>query len=104
MREHTWKVYSAGAAVVIALFLFTPVEGWAEMGWELGIAYAAVGAILLGIRRNHPSGKLVWWLFAAGVFGNASGILVEYVDIELFGGDGFPSKADVFYLSLYPML
>ena len=63
--------------------------------------YAAVAAILVGLRRNDPTGRAVWLCFAAGVFGNASGILVEQVDTELLGGDGFPSIADVFFLSLY---
>jgi diguanylate cyclase (GGDEF)-like protein len=104
MREHVWKAYAAAAAVAIGAFLVTPVSGAAQAGWEIAIAWGAVAAILFGIRHNAPSGRVVWWMFALGVFGNATGILVEYVDTELLGGDGFPSKADFFYLSLYPAI
>src|SRR5690349_8944293 len=88
--------------MAIGAFLVVPNSGWARVAVLVAIGYAAVAAILVGLRRNDPTGRAVWLCFAAGVFGNASGILVEQVDTELLGGNGFPSIADVFFLSLYP--
>jgi diguanylate cyclase (GGDEF)-like protein len=102
MREQVWKAYAAMAGVAIGVFLFVPTDGWVRVGWEVAVGYAAVAAMIVGLRRNHRDGRALWWCFAIGVFGNVSGILVEQVDVEILHGDGFPSVADFFYLSLYP--
>jgi diguanylate cyclase (GGDEF)-like protein len=43
-----------------------------------------------------------WWLFALGVFGNSSGILVEWILTQADPEGAFPSWADAAYLSIYP--
>ena len=51
--------------------------------------------------RNAPGERVVWWCFAVGVFGNTTGILVEAYLSYIRPGYGFPSFADLAYLSLY---
>src|SRR3954452_21171016 len=104
MREQLWKIYAVISAVAIGGFLAVPTSEWLQSGWGLAIGTGAAVAIVVGIRRHDPNPRVVWWLFALGVFCNASGILVEHVDTTLLGGEGFPSIADVSYLSLYPAL
>ena len=43
-----------------------------------------------------------WYLFAGGVFLNASGILVEAYLSRNVVDPPYPSLADVFWLALYP--
>jgi diguanylate cyclase (GGDEF)-like protein len=88
-----------GAAVG---YLFTEDGSWLEVGWQVGIGYVATAAIVLGARRNAAGEQAVWWCFAVGVFGNSTGILVEAYLSHVRPGYGFPSYADLFYLSLYP--
>jgi diguanylate cyclase (GGDEF)-like protein len=102
MRMQVWKAYLAVAGASIGASVIVPAEGWVRVGLQVAIGYAAVAAILAGVRRNAPGGRALWLCFAAGVFGNASGILVEQVDVGLLHGAGFPSVADAFHLSLYP--
>ncbi|NJC70313.1 GGDEF domain-containing protein [Planosporangium thailandense] len=101
MRGQVWKLYLAAVTAALLAFLAFPVSGWAQVGWQVVVGYAAVAALLAGPRRDGPAGRLVWWCFALGVFANTTGILVEQVDAVLHG-ENFPSVADGFYLALYP--
>src|SRR4051794_15411515 len=102
MREQVWKVYSAAVAVAIGIVLVFPTDGWAHVWWQVAIGYSAVAAILVGLRRADRGSRAPWLFFAIGVFGNTTGILIEQVDMTMLHGQGFPSVADFFYLSLYP--
>jgi diguanylate cyclase (GGDEF)-like protein len=102
MRGQVWRLYLAMVATALCAFMVIPAAGWIRVGWQVAIGYAAVIAILVGLRRDGPGGRAVWCCFAAGVFGNTTGILVEQVDTVVLHGNGFPSMADVCYLSLYP--
>ncbi len=41
------------------------------------IGYLAVAAIIAGALRHRGTGRAAWLAFAAGIGGNATGILVE---------------------------
>jgi diguanylate cyclase (GGDEF)-like protein len=92
------------AAVLIVVGALLPDGSWWQVGAEVFIGYLAAGAILAGARRHRPAVRAAWWCFALGVFGNASGILVEAYNAKVRGVEAFPSVADVGYLSLYPAL
>jgi diguanylate cyclase (GGDEF)-like protein len=102
MRARAWIVYLAvllGAAVG---YVFTEEGSWFQIGWQVAIGWVAAAAILIGARRNAHGERAVWVCFAVGVWGNSTGILVEAYISHVNPGFGFPSYADLFYLSLYP--
>ncbi len=104
MRERAWKIYLLAISVLIAGMFFVPDGSWVQVGWQVGVGYIATGAIVWGVLRHKPRMPVVWWLFAAGVFGNASGALVEAINGKILHIEAFPSSADYFYLSLYPFV
>src|SRR2546421_2223380 len=102
MRGRAWKLFLGVLLPATAAYFLTEPGGWAQIWLQVSIGYLASAAILVGARRNTGGERTIWWCFAVGVFGNASGILVEaYLTLKL-DASSFPSVADAFYLSLYP--
>jgi diguanylate cyclase (GGDEF)-like protein len=97
------RKYLVLAALLIVAGSFLPEDSLVRTGWQVGVGYLAVAAIAYGTLRHRPAGQAVWWFFAAGVFGNTSGILAEWIVANVLHQEPFPSVADVFFLSLYPM-
>src|SRR5256884_5832458 len=80
-----------------------PLKGNGPLINVLGLS--GVVAIVVGIRRNKPTARAAWWLFAAGQFLFFSGDIYTYSYRLLFGADvGSPSAGDGFYLAVYPVL
>ena len=102
MRGRGWKVYLAVLLPSTAAYFLTQPGGWGQIWLQVAIGYTATAAILIGARRNAAGERGIWWCFAVGVFGNCTGILVEGYLSWRNPGFGFPSWADLFYLSLYP--
>jgi diguanylate cyclase (GGDEF)-like protein len=95
-------VFAAVAALAIAVYQFLPDEGWWRTGWQVGIGWAGVAALLAGAHRLPRPERLPWWLFAAGVFSNSTGIAVGDAAEAWFGLVDLPTPADPFFLGLYP--
>lgn len=102
MTSRWLRGYQIGCVVALAGFLAVPDGSLAQTLWQVGCGWFAAGCILAGVRRNKPAVPLAWWLFAIGVAGNAAGILVEAILTRTQADAGFPSWADLAYLSLYP--
>jgi diguanylate cyclase len=100
----TWKTYLGCELVVIAGYLFTPSGTVLQTVIKVAVGWAAAACILLGVRRNRPTGRALWYWFAAGIFANVTGILVEAIATRVYGVDAYPTVADVFWLALYPAL
>jgi signal transduction histidine kinase len=95
-----------GQGLALAVYAFVPPDTLARFGWQVVMGWAAAAAIAIGARRHRPGGAATWYLFAAGLFLNTSGILVAGILTRL-GGDGeleSPSYADLFYLWIFPCL
>ncbi|GIE74494.1 hypothetical protein Aph02nite_04440 [Actinoplanes philippinensis] len=90
------------AALAIAAYQFLPDEMWWLTGWQVGIGWAGVAALLVGAHRLPRPERLPWWLFAAGVFSNSTGIAVASVSEAWYGLVDLPTPADPFFLGLYP--
>jgi diguanylate cyclase len=90
-------------ALLIGAFWFLPTGSWVATVWQVGIGWLATGFVLgqALAARERPG---VWYLFALGLFLNASGILVEQVLERLSLGGTSPSLADGFWSGLYPCL
>jgi diguanylate cyclase (GGDEF)-like protein len=102
MSGRGWKIFAAAAAVVIAAYQAIPDSSWWLTGWEVGIGYSGVAAILLGVRRLAVRDRVPWWCFAAGIFANATGIAVALYCTDHLGWVDMPTPEDWFFLCLYP--
>lgn len=96
------KVFAVAAALAIAVYQLLPDNPWWTAGWQMGVGYAGAAAILIGARRLPRRERLPWWLFAAGIAADVTGIGVSvYCDNVLEWYDP-PTPADPLFLLLYP--
>jgi diguanylate cyclase len=96
--------YLSCVFVVIASYLLTPSGTVVQTVLKVAVGWAAVACIVLGVRRHKPGGAAIWYWFAAGIFSNVTGILVESIASRVYGVDTYPTVADLFWLGLYPAL
>jgi diguanylate cyclase (GGDEF)-like protein len=82
-------------------YFLLPSGGWAQTIWAVLVGWTAVGAIVVAMRRYRPAAPVAWACFAAGLFLNATGQLVEAILARVSPNASFPTLADVFYLALY---
>jgi diguanylate cyclase (GGDEF)-like protein len=102
MGDRLWKLYGATALIGILAYQIIPENTWWRAGWQIGIGYFAVAAILFGVRLFPARQRLPWLCFAFGLFANASGIaMINYASVVL-NIDGSPTPADPLFLLLYP--
>jgi diguanylate cyclase (GGDEF)-like protein len=99
-----WKTYLFVTSVVVASYLFTPGDTWLQTGIKVGVGWTASACIVLGVRRHHPAGAAPWYWFAAGVFANTTGILVEAINNRVYDYSLYAHLTDFFWLGLYPGL
>jgi two-component system, sensor histidine kinase and response regulator len=96
------------ASAIAALLIFTllPAEGWAHDLWQVAVGWSAAAIVVGTMRRRRPASARAWYLFAFGLFFNASGILTVAILGRALGAQAIatPALPDVFYLLLYPML
>ena len=97
-----WKTYLTVVLGAVVVFFFIPGDTVAQTVVKVGIGWVAAACIVFGVHRNKVASPLPWYLFAAGVFLNASGILVEAYLSRGGVEPPYPSMADVFWLALYP--
>ena len=102
MASQLMRLHLAVAAVALLGFLAVPDGSDLQLAWQVATGWFAAAMIVVAVRHRRPAMPLTWWLIAAGVAGNASGILVEYLVERFAATPGFPSWADAAYLSLYP--
>jgi signal transduction histidine kinase/ActR/RegA family two-component response regulator len=99
-RRLLWYCLAQGLAIIAHLFM--PRDTWlADAGGAI-VGTAAAGAVIWGVRRQAPPAALAWYLFAGGVFLNATAALIQRV---LIGPSAeSPALSDAFWLALYPGL
>ncbi|MFC4065430.1 GGDEF domain-containing protein [Actinoplanes subglobosus] len=95
-------VFAVVAALAITAYQFLPDHLWWRTAWQVGVGWAGVAALLAGAHRLPRPERLPWWLFAAGVFSNSTGIAVAHVAEAWYGLIDLPTPADPFFLGLYP--
>ncbi|WP_436530163.1 GGDEF domain-containing protein [Actinoplanes sp. HUAS TT8] len=94
--------FAALVAIALVVYQFLPDSGWLMVGWQVGIGWSAAAAVVLGASRQPRRDRAPWWFLAAGVFSNATGILVAQITEVMGGRVALPSPADGFWLLLYP--
>ena len=89
--------------VAIVGYLVIPTKEVRDVAY-LTLAATFVAVILVGVRMNRPELRLPWYLMAAGeglwVLGDTVYTLLE----DVFHKAPFPSVADAFYLTGYPVI
>lgn len=104
MTTGLMRLYGGLAALACAVYCLVPADTWAQTGLAVGIGYLGVAGMVIGTRRHRPVGAGAWWWFAAGLFCNSTGQLVEAVYIRVLHDDAWPSPAIYVYYALYPCL
>ncbi|MGI5185051.1 GGDEF domain-containing protein [Dactylosporangium sp. CA-152071] len=97
-----WYLVAAGTCV--ALSFLVPDGSWWQVAVQVLTGYPAVSAIIAGALRHRGTARAAWLAFAAGVGGNATGILVEAYSFHVNAEYESPGWPDVGYLALYPGL
>ncbi len=99
-----WSAWTALGALAIAGYFLLPSGGLAANLAYNGIGLTSALMILVAVRLHRPSRPAMWYWFAAGqvawVFGDVVFEIYKYVLHQ----QPYPSLADVFYLSAYPMV
>ncbi|GID52169.1 hypothetical protein Aco03nite_005730 [Actinoplanes couchii] len=96
------RAFGVLAALAVVIYQFLPDDRWWLTATQVGIGWVSVTAILAGAHRMPRRERLPWWLFAAGVFANATGIAVATIAAESYGLVDLPTPADPFFLTLFP--
>jgi diguanylate cyclase (GGDEF)-like protein len=98
-----WRGWLAAGTVAVATYFFVPT------GLPQNTAYNLIGLvsavlILAGVRLHRPDRPRMWYWFAAGqVVWVIGDVIWDYYQ-QVLHEEPYPSPADAFYLSAYPLL
>jgi diguanylate cyclase len=98
-----WVAYVGAQALLIGAFFALPAGPWRSV-LQVTVGWAGAAFVLVGSIRQRLPARPVWILFAAGLFLNASGMLVEAILQRTMGGPPSPNLADLFYVAIFPCL
>ncbi|MEV4640637.1 bifunctional diguanylate cyclase/phosphodiesterase [Actinoplanes sp. NPDC049548] len=99
-----WWLWLAAGALVTGCYFLLPADSLAR-----NLTYNAVGLvsgllILSAVRLHRPERRAMWYWFAGGqLLWVVGDVIFEYYQYVLLQ-EPYPSPADAFYLSAYPML
>ncbi|MFW2381887.1 MAG: GNAT family N-acetyltransferase [Acidimicrobiales bacterium] len=98
-----WKVVLWLAGIMTAAYYVLPNTPTSKLILYNGVGALALGTVLIGVvyKGANPREPYMW--FAAGLASFLTADVLYYVD-ELFGGVGYPTPADLFYLGMYPLM
>ncbi|MCY1139488.1 GGDEF domain-containing protein [Actinoplanes sp. Pm04-4] len=91
------KVFATAVVAAVVVNQVLPDDQRTTSAFQTAVGYAAVAAVLIGASRLPRRDRLPWWLFAAGLGANSTGIVVRTV----LGGE-VPAPSDPLFLALYP--
>ncbi|MFC3992356.1 putative bifunctional diguanylate cyclase/phosphodiesterase [Actinoplanes siamensis] len=103
-RENLWWWWIAAGAAATAGYYLLPTGGLAANLFYNGIGLLSAVAILAGVRMYRPAKAAVWYWLSAGQAASVAGDLVWEWYRWILHQEPYPSAADIFYLSSYPML
>ncbi|MER7002356.1 bifunctional diguanylate cyclase/phosphodiesterase [Dactylosporangium sp. NPDC000555] len=104
LTRRFWIVWFLVGGVAAAVCPLLPKNSYlANVGYE-AVAFGAVIMVLLGVRRNRPERRALWYLFAAGLAVRILGDVTYGIFFHKTGAVPFPCVADAFYLGAYPAI
>jgi diguanylate cyclase (GGDEF)-like protein len=103
--KNVWRWWLGVAAVGTSAYYMVPHSPESKLVLYNGLGLLSVVAIAFGRSRNRANPRTPWNWFAAGLLSFLIADICYYV-LELTSPDGppFPSIADFFYLSMYPLV
>jgi diguanylate cyclase len=103
MRRLWWRWYVGVGIAAVAVYPVLATGVGQDVAY-VGVGLSCVAAIVVGVRVHRPIRRLPWYLMALGqllwVVGDAVGSWFQDVDHV----SPFPSAADGFYLTAYPIM
>ncbi len=99
-RKNILVGYSAWVAVLVLVYYAVPAAR--TESWGL-LCLSGVSGIIAGLALNRPARKLPWVLLAAALTCFGAGQMSFLVAEQMGTALPFPSFADAFYLSCYPL-
>ena len=104
LTRRAWLVWLIVGGVASAAWPLLPRASYAaNIGYE-AIGLSAVIMVLVGVRRNRPERRALWYWFAAGLAVWVLGDVTYGIYFHETGSVPYPSVADAFYLGAYPPL
>ncbi|MET7417502.1 EAL domain-containing protein [Dactylosporangium sp. NPDC005555] len=104
VARRLWLVWLLIGGLCAATYPLLPKTGYvANIGYET-VGFGAVTMVLIGVRRNRPPRRALWYWFAAGLAVWVLGDVTYGIFVNVLHEVPFPSPADVFYLGAYPAL
>lgn len=104
MRVGVVRLYVLLAVAACVAYFFVPPDGWAQTGMAVAIGYLGAAGAVVGVRRWRPACPAPWYWFAAGVFLNSTGQLVEAGLQRATHDLALVSLSNYVYYALYPCL
>ena len=103
-RARLWWLYLAAGAAATGGYFLLPAGGLAQNLTYNVIGLVSALAILGAVRLHRPERPAMWYWFGASQIVWVGGdVIFEYYQYVL-DQSPYPSPADAFYLSAYPML
>ncbi|AGL18517.1 bifunctional diguanylate cyclase/phosphodiesterase [Actinoplanes sp. N902-109] len=103
-RSRIWQWWLAAGVLAVGGYYLLPSGGLAAQVVYDAIGVTSSALIITGVRLHRASRPALWYWFAAGqvtwVIGDLLWEYFKYVEHV----EPYPSAADIFYLSAYPML
>jgi diguanylate cyclase (GGDEF)-like protein len=103
-RQRLWWVWLAVGSSATAGYFLLPTGGLVANVTYNVIGLASALLILAGVRLHRPQRPGMWYWFAAGQITWVVGDVIYEVYLYVLHQQPYPSLADAFYLSAYPML
>jgi hypothetical protein len=97
-----WRYFPAIQVLAVVGFLAVPLGGWMDYLWQVAVGWAGASSVFTGARRSRGVAAVVWYLLAAGLALNASGLVVVAARQLILHQTSTPNVADLFFLGLYP--
>jgi hypothetical protein len=104
VRADLFLIYLVAQALLVGTYAVIPAAGWSHVAWQVLAGWSSAAFVVIGVRRARLGHALPWYLLAAGVFLNSTGILVEQILDRYFNITTSPTLADAFFFGLYPPL
>ncbi|HEX3616227.1 MAG TPA: bifunctional diguanylate cyclase/phosphodiesterase [Solirubrobacteraceae bacterium] len=95
---------AAGADLLHVVFGLAPSWESALSGPVVGISDALGAVLVIGSAAKASRARRIWWLLAAGIGSYAIGGVLWNCWLEFLPDPSTPSIADVFWLSMYPLV
>jgi len=98
-----WWWLAAGTLATGGYFLLPADSRWQNIAYNV-IGFVSALTIVLAVRLHRPRHARMWYWFAAGQFTWVAGDVTYEFYLYVLHREPYPSAADAFYLSAYPML